>query len=66
MDDPRGQAVRFQIKDPYHLVRPEAFHIVLTPPPGYTAAYYKAMEMGIQIPFTPLCQGDHKRLEPNT
>lgn len=30
MDDLRGKTARFQIKDPYHLVRPKAFHTLLT------------------------------------
>ncbi|XP_057248241.1 uncharacterized protein LOC109136246 [Beta vulgaris subsp. vulgaris] len=53
LDDPRGQAARFHIRDPYMLVRPEAFHTVLTPPPGCTAVYYKSMEMGLRFPLTP-------------
>ena len=53
LDDPRGQATRFQIRDPYMLVRPEAFHTVLTPPPGCTTVYYKSMEMGLRFPLTP-------------
>lgn len=53
MDDPRGQANRFQTRDPYHLVRREAFLTVLTPPPRCTAMYYKAMESGIQFPVIP-------------
>lgn len=53
LDDPRGQAARFQIRDLYLLVRPEAFHTVLTPPPGCTAVYYKSMEMGLRFPLTP-------------
>lgn len=53
MDDPRGQAARFQIRHLYHFVRPEAFHTILTPPPGFTAAYFKVMDMRLRFPLTP-------------
>lgn len=43
----------FQIRDPYLLVQPEAFHTVLTPPSGCTAVYYKSIEMGFCFPLTP-------------
>ncbi|XP_048493404.2 uncharacterized protein LOC125493969 [Beta vulgaris subsp. vulgaris] len=52
VEDARGQAAKFQIKDPYLLVRPDASHTILTPPPGCTAFYYKAMEMGLRFPLT--------------
>ena len=51
-DDPRGQVTRFQIRDPYLLVRPEPFHTVLTPPLGCTVVYYKSKEMGLRFPLT--------------
>ncbi|XP_057248353.1 uncharacterized protein LOC130590295 [Beta vulgaris subsp. vulgaris] len=52
LEDARGQAAKFQIKDPYLLVRPDASHTILSPPPGCTAFYYKAMEMGLRFPLT--------------
>ncbi|XP_057252359.1 uncharacterized protein LOC130592194 [Beta vulgaris subsp. vulgaris] len=53
LEDARGQAAKFQIKDPYILVRPDASHTILSPPPGCTAFYYKAMELGLRFPLTP-------------
>ncbi|XP_019107198.3 uncharacterized protein LOC109136040 [Beta vulgaris subsp. vulgaris] len=52
LEDARGQAAKFQIKDPYILVRPDANHTILSPPPGCTAFYYKAMELGLRFPLT--------------
>ena len=52
MDDPQGQAARFQIKDPYLLVRRDTCHTILSFPPGCTAFYYKPMEMGLRFPWT--------------
>ncbi|XP_048495845.2 uncharacterized protein LOC125495235 [Beta vulgaris subsp. vulgaris] len=52
MEDARGQAAKFQIKDPYILVRPDASHTILSPPPGCMAFYYKAMELGLRFPLT--------------
>lgn len=52
-DDLQVSNAEFQIKDPYHLVRPDAFHTSLTPPPGCTIIYDKDLEMGIWFPLTP-------------
>lgn len=52
LEDPRGQTARFQIKDSYLLVQPDACHTILAPPPGCTSFYYKAMEMGLIFRLT--------------